>query len=281
MAQITAAMVKELRDRTGVGMTKCKEALQTADGDMEQAIVQLRKAGMATAVKKEGREANEGLIATAENGDSIVIVEVNAETDFVAQNENFRQFLKNIAEEIIATKPASLEEFLQQNYSGDPAMTIEQYRASIVQSIGENIVIKRFELIEKQPNRSYGVYSHMGGKIVAMVELEGADDQQDAAKQVAMHIAAEAPDYINSSEVPAEIVEKEKEIARSQVSNKPDHIIEKIIEGKVNAFYDKICLLNQSFIKDSSLSVAEFVEQQAKEAGKPLAIKHMLRWNIG
>ncbi|MBT7461205.1 MAG: translation elongation factor Ts, partial [Waddliaceae bacterium] len=186
MVEITAQMVKELRHRSGVGMSKCKEALKDSDGSMEAAIAYLRKAGMATAIKKEGREAKEGLIGIAENDDAVVLVEINAETDFVTKNDNFKDFLSNIAAEIASTRPADLEVFATQKYSQDSSMTIEEYRASIVQSIGENIKIKRFTILEKKPEASVGVYSHMRGKIVAIVEIEGAAEEQGLAKDLAM-----------------------------------------------------------------------------------------------
>ena len=154
-------MIKELRDRTGVGMGKCKEALEEAKGDMELAISNLRKAGMASAVKKEGRATNEGMIGTAENNQTIAIVEVNAETDFVVKNDRFKEFLNNIAEEVAKTSPASLEAFLQQKYSKDPSLTIDQYRATIVQTIGENIQIRRFLTLQQNTRAARLGYIHI------------------------------------------------------------------------------------------------------------------------
>ena len=189
-------MIKELRDRTGVGMGKCKEALEEAHGDMELAISNLRKAGMASAVKKEGRTTNEGMIGTAENGQVVALVEINAETDFVVKNERFQQFLKNIAEEIATTRPASLEAFLKQKFSKDNHLTIDEYRATIIQTIGENIQIKRLKIIPKSSDKSIGVYNHLGGKIVTLVEIKGSPSQDALAKDIAMHIAAASPEYL-------------------------------------------------------------------------------------
>ena len=207
---ITAGMIKELRDRTGVGMGKCKEALEEAHGDIELAISNLRKAGMASAVKKEGRTTNEGLIGVAEAGAVIAVVEVNAETDFVVKNDLFRQFLNNVAAEAATTNPASLEAFLNQKYSKEPSLTIDQYRATIVQAIGENIQIRRLLTIVKSPQKSVGVYSHLGGKIVTVVEITGSSTEEAIAKDIAMHVAAAAPEFLSPEKVPAETIVNEK-----------------------------------------------------------------------
>lgn len=281
MTAVTAAMIKELRDRTGISMSACKSALEEANGDMELAISNLRKKGMASAVKKEGRAANEGMIAFAENGNTIAIVEVNAETDFVVRNDRFKQFLEEIAQEIAKTKPASLEAFLKQPYSKDPSLTIDEHRATQVQAIGENIQIRRLVLLEKTPSKSIGVYSHLGGKIVTAVELEGSNDAEGLAKDIAMHVAAASPEYLNPESVPSNVIEHEKEIAKSQVQGKPANIVDKIVEGKVSAFFDTVCLSRQKFIKDDAVSITELVEQFAKASGKPLKLVNFIRWNVG
>lgn len=246
MAEITAAMIKELRERTGIGMGKCKEALETAKGDMDLAIENLRKAGLATAVKKEGRATNEGMIVSAENGATVAILEGNAETDFVVRNEKFQQFLNNIAQEAAKTAPASLETFLQQKYSKDPSITIDQYRSTLVQTIGENIQIRRLQLFKRSPEKSIGIYSHMNGKILTLVELSGSNSEAALAKEIAMHTAAAAPEYLSPDKVPAEVLAKEKEIAKTQIQGKPANIVDKIVEGKMNAYYDQVCLVRQS-----------------------------------
>lgn len=278
---VTPAMIKELRDRTGVGMGKCKEALEQANGDMETAIANLRKAGIATAVKKEGRATNEGMIGSADNGKAIALVEINAETDFVVKNDLFQSFLKNIAEEIAATKPVDLETFLNQKYSKDQGLTIDQYRATMIQTIGENIQIKRIKVIPKNADKSFGLYNHLGGKILTWVEITGSNGQEPLAKDIAMHIAAAAPEFLSPDQVPQEVVSHEKEIARSQVKGKPENIIDKIVEGKLNAFYDAVCLIRQKYIKNDSLSILELVNHRAKEINKPLAVTGFLRWNVG
>lgn len=279
--QITPSQIKELRDRTGVGMGKCKEALEEAKGDMELAIANLRKAGIASAVKKEGRSTNEGMIGVAENGNAFALVEINAETDFVVKNDKFQQFLVDIANEIVATRPASLEAFLSQKFSKDNQLTIDQLRATIIQTIGENIQIRRLQTIAKANDKSIGIYSHMGGKIVTMVEISGAAGEEALAKDLAMHTAAAAPEYLAPETVPAAIIENEKEIAKGQIQGKPANIVDKIVEGKVNAFYDQACLVKQKYIKNDSLSIAEVVNQRAKEIGKPLSVTNFLRWSVG
>jgi len=279
--KITPDMVKELRERTGVGMGKCKEALDHAQGDMEKAIDYLRKIGMASAVKKEGRETKEGVIGCCEASDAVALVEVNSETDFVAQNEKFKQFVKDIALEIAETKPASLEAFLAQPYRKDPSVTIDQYRSLVIQSLGENIQVKRLQVLPKRAQTSVGLYSHMGGKIVTFVEIDGGDGMEPLARDIAMHIAAESPDYLNSDEIPADVRAREDEIARSQVKGKPDNIVDKIVEGKLKAFYDQVCLIGQKFVKDNTLSIGELVAKEGKRVGKPLSIRRFLRWRVG
>lgn len=278
---ITAEMIKELRERTGVGMGKCKEALEEAKGDIELAISNLRKAGMATAVKKEGRATNEGMIGASETPSAIAIVEVNAETDFVVKNERFKQFLDSIVAEVAHTMPTSLENFLKQKYSKDQSLTIDQYRATVVQTIGENIQIRRLQVIPKAANKSFGLYSHLGGKILTFVEISGSNKENSVAKDIAMHVAAASPEYLSPEKVPADVIAKEKEIAKSQIKGKPENIMDKIVEGKIKSFYDATCLLCQKYIRDDNLSIIELVNKRAKESGSQLTVTNFLRWNVG
>lgn len=281
MAEITSQMIKELRERTGVGVAKCKEALEKTNGSLDQAIEDLRKAGMASAIKKAERDTKEGQIAFFENGPVIGIVEVNAETDFVVRNDRFQEFLKNVAEEVAKSEPKSLEAFLNQKYSKDPALTIDQYRATIVQVIGENIQIKRVLTLRKNPNNSIGLYSHMGGKIVTAVEIDGASGEEDLAKGIAMHVAATDPNYLNPSKVPQEIIDQERDIARTQMKGKPDNIIEKILTGKIESYYDQVCLNRQHYIRDDSKTIDAVVAERAKAIGKSLALANFIRWKVG
>jgi elongation factor Ts len=279
--KVTPDMVKELRERTGVGMGKCKEALDQASGDMNAAIDILRKAGMASAVKKEGRETNEGLVGHAEGSEAFALVEVNAETDFVIQNDKFKQFLRDVGQEIADTKPASLEAFVQQKYQKDPSVTIDQYRTLVMQSLGENIQLKRMTVIPKGSDISIGVYSHMGGKIVTVIILTGGEGQEALARDIAMHVAAESPEYLKPEDVPQEVKDKEAEIARAQVQGKPANIVDKIVEGKIKAYYDEVCLLCQKYVRDNTVTVAGLVEREGKRLNKPVAIKAYLRWKVG
>jgi elongation factor Ts len=279
MASISAALIKELRDRTGVGMGKCKEALEEANGDIELAITILRKSGIASAVKKEGRETKEGMIGSAENNGVIAIVEVGAETDFVAKNDRFKQFVEDIAQEVAKANPSSIEQFLQQKYSKEPTLTIDEYRSTFVQAIGENIQIKRFTTFKKSPEVSFGLYSHQG-QVFTVVEIKGTSGEEELAKDIAMQVAASSPEYLSPEQVPHDIVEREKEIARSQIEGKPENIKEKIVEGKLGAFYDNVCLVRQKYIKDDSLNIGELVAKRAKEVGKPLVISNFFYWSV-
>ncbi len=281
MSKVTAEMVKELRERTGVSMGKCKEALDIAGGDMEKAIDHLRKTGMASAVKKEGRETNEGMIGVAEGPHAVALVEVNAETDFVTQNEKFKQFVQEIAQQAADTKPASLDALLAEKYRKDPSITVDQHRALVMQSLGENIKVKRLTILPKTGDSSFGLYSHMGGKIVTLVELLGGPGQEAFGRDIAMHVAAEAPEFLNPEEVSAEVKAREEDIARSQMQGKPANIIEKIIEGKMRDFYKQVCLNNQMYVRDNAVSIAQLVEKEGKRLGKPLSIRRFLRWQVG
>lgn len=281
MQEITSDMIRELREKTGVGMGKCKEALVLSQGDMEKAIDHLRKAGMAAGVKKEGRETKEGLILTAESKDCLVLAEANVETDFVAQNDRFKHFLHDVVKQALETKPKTLADFMQQPYFKDKSITIDQYRNLVIQALGENIQVRRLETIHKHPNSSYGIYSHMGGKLVVIVEIAGASDQEGIAKEIAMHTAAENPDYLKAEEIPAHVLAREEEIARSQVQGKPANVVDKIIQGKIKAFTDQACLVQQKFVKDNSVTVQQFLEVCGKKIGKSLSIKCFWRWKVG
>lgn len=281
MKDITADMIKELRERTGVGMGKCKEALVLAEGDMEKAIDILRKAGMAAGVKKEGRETKEGLILSVEDSHSLVLAEANAETDFVAQNDRFKSFLQDVVNQALETKPKSLEDFNQEPYLKDRSITVDQYRNLVIQALGENIQLRRMEIIHKHPNHSYGIYSHMGGKLVVVVEIEGAAGQDAIAREIGMHIAAENPDYLKPEQIPPEILAREEEIARSQVEGKPANIVDKIIAGKIKAFGEQVCLVHQKYVKDSSVTVQQFLDICGKKLGTSLSIRCFWRWKVG
>jgi elongation factor Ts len=281
MAQITAELIKELRERTGVAMGKCKEALTEAGGDLEQAIQVLRKAGIAGAVKKEGRDTKDGAIGIGTSDKAVALVEVNSETDFVAKSDTFQEFLQQLAQQAAERQPGTVEALLEMPSVKDPSLTNEQMRALLVQKLGENIRVRRVAVLPRGPELSVGVYSHMGGKIVCAVEIEGSAGEEALAKDIGMHCAAEAPEYLNPSDVPAQVRESEEEVARGQVKGKPENMMAKIVEGKLNAFYDQVCLARQKFVKDPSLTVTQVVEKRGKEIGHPLTLVRFVRWQIG
>lgn len=278
---ISANLIKDLRDRTGVGMGKCREALEAANGDIELAISNLRKSGLASAVKKEGRAANEGMIATAETPTTIALVEVNAETDFVVRNERFQEFLREVANEVAKSMPASVDALKTHKYNKDKSMTIEEFRGTLVQAIGENIQIRRLKTLKKSADKSIGIYSHHGGKVVTMVEISGSNSEEGLARDIAMHVAAATPEFLNEKEVPSSVIEHEKEIAKTQIKGKPENIVGKIVEGKINSFYDAACLSRQKYIKNDDLTITDLVNQRAKAVGKPLQLSAFLRWTVG
>lgn len=278
---VSMEIVKELRARTGIAIGKCKEALEASNGDIDEAIKNLRKAGLASAVKKEGRETKEGLIAVAESASTVALVEVNAETDFVVKNRIFQDFAQSLAEQTANSGAKSAADLLNQPSKQDPSVTVDHKRAEVVQTLGENIRVRRLTAVSKGASTSVGAYSHMGGKIVVVVELEGASGQQDLARDIAMHITAESPDYVDHNSVPQTVLEHEREIAREQVKGKPPQILEKIVEGKIKAFLDGVCLLHQKYVKDPNITVGQLVEERGKKLGKKLSVKRFIRWNIG
>ena len=273
MAQITASLVKELRERTGAGMMDCKKALTQTDGNIEAAIDYLRENGIAKAAKKADRIAAEGLSYIEVKGNKAVILEINSETDFVAKNETFVALVKNVANAILAAEPKSLEEALQVQAEGG---TVEAVINEGIATIGEKLSLRRFEVLTKTDADSFGAYSHMGGRIGVLTLVEGSTDEQ-AAKDVAMHIAALAPRYLDESEVPADVLEHEKKVLTEQALNegKPANIVEKMIVGRINKFLEEITVVKQKFVKDDSLTVEKFV---ASKGGK---LAKFVRYEVG
>jgi elongation factor Ts len=279
--QVTISKIQELRKRTGVGMNKCKQALAETGADLDEAVKLLRKQGLASASKKEGRETKEGAIGVAHTDGVVALVEVNAETDFVVKNDGFQDFLSAIAAEIAATRPKSIEEFEKQTFSGDTSLTIAEYRATVIQKMGENVQLRRIATFDKAADHSIGTYSHMGGSIVTLVDLKGANNQVELAGEIAMHVAAGRPDYLSPEAVPAEIIQQEREIAAEQVKGKPENIIEKILEGKLRAFYDQVCLTKQKFVRDDKVSIEQLVAARAKESDCSLELSGFTYWKVG
>ena len=273
MAQITASLVKELRERTGAGMMDCKKALTQTDGDIEAAIDYLRENGIAKAAKKADRIAAEGLAYIEVKGNKAVILEINSETDFVAKNEKFVALVKNVADAILAAEPKTLEEALQVEAQGG---TVEAVINEGIATIGEKLSLRRFEVVSKTDADAFGAYSHMGGRIGVLTLVEGSTDEE-AAKDVAMHIAALAPKYLDESEVPADVLEHEKKVLTEQALNegKPADIVEKMIVGRINKFLEEITVVKQKFVKDDSFTVEKFV---ASKGGK---LAKFVRYEVG
>ncbi len=284
MAKISASMVSELRAKTGAGMMDCKKALSEVDGDIDQAVDVLRKKGLSAAAKKAGRAAAEGLIVSVGAGTCAVLVEVNAETDFVAKNDGFVKFAQGVAETVLKDAPADMEALLSCPFPGTDRTVAEEQTHQIA-TIGENINIRRFSRFEV-PAGQVVSYVH-GVKIGVLVELatEKGDDDKVAAlgRNLAMHVAAANPQYLNREAVPAEVVEKEKEIMRAKAkdSGKPDNIIEKIILGQINKFFAEICLLEQAYVIDPDLKIGKVVEALAKELGSQISLSRYERFQLG
>ena len=282
----TAADVKNLREMTGVGMMDCKKALTASDGDMDKAIEFLREKGLAASAKKAGRVAAEGMAYAAVIDGVGVVVEVNAETDFVGKNEKFVDFVKGVAATVAANKPADLEALMACKYNGTD-LTVEQQQQEMVLVIGENIKVRRFARYDTGLNVPY---VHMGGRIAVLVNLE--TESTDAAvvelgKDIAMQIAALNPTYKDKSDVSEEFIEKEKEIRLAQAkedpknAKKPDAIIEKIVMGGIGKYFKEICLLQQPFVKDDKVSVEEHIAAVAKQVDASIKLVNYTRFEKG
>ncbi|MCC2249252.1 MAG: translation elongation factor Ts [Bacillota bacterium] len=272
---ITAKMVKELREKTGAGMMDCKKALQETDGDIEKAIDYLREKGISKAAKKADRIAAEGSTYIEIDGNKAVLLEVNCETDFVTKNDQFKQLLSDLAKHLLNRNPATLEEALQQEMDGS-GDTVENYINSAVAKIGEKLSLRRFTILSKTDNDAFGEYLHMGGRIGVLTLLEGTTDEQ-VAKDVAMHVAAVNPRYVSRDAVSDEEVNHEREVLKAQALNegKPEHIVEKMVEGRLGKFFEEICLLEQSFVKDPDQKVKKYVTD------KGASVQTFVRYEVG
>ena len=257
MAQITAALVKELREITGAGMMDCKKALVECEGDKDKAIDYLREKGIAKAAKKAGRIASEGVVAAAvtADGKTACIVEINSETDFVAKNENFQNLVKKIAEHIVACKPADMDAL---NASQMDGKTVADVMTEAVASIGEKLSLRRFEVYTTEDGQ-LATYIHMGGKIGVIVELSGGDET--LGKDVAMQIAAAKPQCIGRADVDQEALAHEREVLRKQAleEGKPEKIVEKMVDGRINKYYKEVCLVEQECVKDSDKTIKDIL----------------------
>ncbi len=262
---VTAALVKELREKTGAGMMDCKKALTETDGDLEKAAEFLREKGIAKAAKKSDRIAAEGIVEAyiSEDGKKGAIVEVNSETDFVAKNEEFKTFVMDVAKQIVEKNPKDVEELLAQESISEAGKTVKEVLVGKIATIGENMNIRRFARFESEG--LVEKYIHGDGKIAVLVNMKSGD--KEVAKDICMQIAAARPEYLNEQSVPAERVEKEKEILKAQTMNegKPEAIAEKIVQGRINKFYSEICLVDQEFVKDPNMKVSQLLKEKNAE----------------
>lgn len=289
--EVTASMVKDLREMTGAGMMDCKKALAATDGDMDKAVEFLREKGLAAAEKKAGRIAAEGIVDTSVLADGKVasIVEVNSETDFVAKNEKFRDFVAAVAKQAAETTTTDLDTFLAEKWALDASKTVKEELSSMIAVIGENMNIRRFEKVTAE-NGFVVSYIHGGGRIGILVDVDCSvnnEEVQEAAKNVAMQIAALSPKYVDQSEISADFIAHEKNILKAQIMNdpanskKPENIIEKMLEGRLNKELKEFCLVDQVYVKDSDLSVGQYLANVSKQVGAPMTIKKFVRFETG
>ncbi|PRS00120.1 elongation factor Ts [Bacillus sp. NMCN6] len=271
---ITAQLVKELRQKTGAGMMDCKKALTETDGDIDKAIDLLREKGIAKAAKKADRIAAEGLTLIKTDGNTGVILEVNSETDFVAKNEGFQSLLNELADHLLAAKPATIEEAHASKMEN--GSTVEEHITSAIAKIGEKITLRRFSVIMKEDNAAFGSYLHMGGRIGVLAVLNGTTDEE-LARDIAMHVAAVNPKYISRDQVSEEEANREREVLTQQAlqEGKPENIVAKMVEGRLNKFFEEICLLDQAFVKNPDEKVKQVV------AAKNASVQTYVRYEVG
>ncbi len=287
MMAITASMVKELREMTGAGMMDCKKALNETNGNMDEAVEFLRKNGEAKAVKKAGRIAAEGIVmADVADDKKAAIVEVNSETDFVAKNDEFKEFVANVVKQALETSSADMDAFLAESWVADSSQTVKDALVAKIARIGENLNIRRFEKLES--DGCIVSYIHGGGRIGVLVDADTDvvnDEVKKCLRNVAMQIAAMTPKYVSRDEVSQDYLDKEKEIllaqAKQENPNKPENIIEKMIIGRLNKELKEVCLLDQVYVQDGDLTVGKYVEKVAKENGANLSIKRFIRFETG
>lgn len=268
---ISASLVKELREATGAGMLDCKKALEATNGNIDEAVTWLREKGISKAAKKASRIAAEGLAVAKINGNKAVVVEVNSETDFVAKNEEFTSLVNTIADAVLANDVKTIEDAMKLDVNGT---SVEDLIVEKTSKIGEKLSFRRFEVVEKEDNQVFGTYSHMGGKIVALTVLTS---DEELAKDVAMQVAAMRPLYLNREQVPADVLEKERTILREQAENEglDPNKLDMIVNGRVNKYYEEVCLVDQGFIKENKMKVNKYVESKNSE------ILSFVRYEVG
>ncbi|HCX1824859.1 TPA: elongation factor Ts [Staphylococcus aureus] len=259
MATISAKLVKELREKTGAGMMDCKKALTETDGDIDKAIDYLREKGIAKAAKKADRIAVEGLVHVETKGNDAVIVEINSETDFVARNEGFQELVKEIANQVLDTKAETVEALMETTLPN--GKSVDERIKEAISTIGEKLSVRRFAIRTKTDNDAFGAYLHMGGRIGVLTVVEGSTDEE-AARDVAMHIAAINPKYVSSEQVSEEEINHEREVLKQQALNegKPENIVEKMVEGRLRKYLQEICAVDQDFVKNPDVTVEAFLK---------------------
>ena len=270
---ISAKLVKELREKTGAGMMDCKKALTETDGDIDKAVDYLREKGMAKAAKKSDRIAAEGSSFVKSNGNVATILEVNSETDFVARNDQFKNLVEQLADHILATKPQGLETLMASDINGQ---SVEDLMNESIAKIGEKLTLRRFAIVEKTDNDAFGEYLHMGGSIGVLALVEGSSDSE-AAKDVAMHIAALNPKFVSREQVSEEELNHEREVLKNQALNegKPENIVEKMVEGRLRKYLEEICAVDQAFVKNPDQTISEFL---SSKGGK---LTSFVRFEVG
>ncbi|MGA8029424.1 MAG: translation elongation factor Ts [Bryobacteraceae bacterium] len=292
MADINANLVKQLRDMTGAGMMDCKKALVATDGNLEEAVVYLRKQGIASAGKKESRATKQGLIASFIGPDARagVLVEINCESDFVARTEDFQALAADVAAHIAETKPAAREILYEQNFIRDQSTTVGEFVKTKIAKLGENIAVSRFVVYEVSGTGALGNYIHPGGQIGVMVEMQAGSAEITSNAEfiklthdIAMQVAAAHPDFVSKEDVPHDLLEKERSIQRDRAlgEGKPEKMVDKIAEGRMSKFYEEVCLLEQPFIRENTISVAELIKTAAAKLGSSINVARFSRYKVG
>lgn len=281
---ISASQVKELREKTSAGMMDCKKALEETSGDFEAAVEWLRKKGLSSAAKKAGRIAAEGAVFAQVKNNVGIVVEINSETDFVARNDGFKNFVQNVADHVLASPET--ENILEQAYSKNPSQKMEELVKENIATIGENLVIRRAKKYQGTANTVVHTYIHGEGKIGVLIEVSGPSNSADAktaAQDICLHIAAMNPMAISGDQIPADVVSKEKEIlkAKNLEQGKKPEMIDKIVDGQIRKFLAENCLLEQAFVKNPDLKVTEYLKEASKKVGAEVAVKRFVRFELG
>jgi elongation factor Ts len=290
MAEVTAQLVKQLRERTGAGMMECKKALDSTSGDLEKAIDELRKRGAASADKKASRSALQGSVGTLIAGDTAVIVEINCESDFVARTDDFQTLVANVAAQVAESNPADVAALSALPYAGDSSVTVLEAVKQKIAKLGENMVIARFARLTSAGSTAFGSYIHAGSQLGVLLEVQAATaagaahpEVQELVKDLAMQVAAADPKFVRREEVGADVLDRERAIARDRAKNenKPEKIWDRIIDGRIEKFYEEVCLLEQPFIKENSVSITELVKQKSAKVGEALTVVRFVRFKVG